>query len=113
MLVPLERAREHLRVDPGQEADLIGLYLLAAQQSAVDYLNRQVYADQAELDAAVAAESAGDYPMVVNAAIQAAILLILGHLYANREEVITGTIATEIPRGSRSLLWPHRINPGF
>ena len=112
MLVPLERAREHLRVDPGQEAELIGLYLLAAQQSAVDYLNRQVFADQGALDAAVAADSAGDYPMVVNAAIQAAVLLVLGHLYANREEVASGGVA-QIPYGARSLLWPHRINPGF
>lgn len=113
MLVPLDRAREHLRVDAGAEGDLITLYLQAAEQSAVDYLNRRVFLNQGDLDAAVAAETAGDFPIVVNAAIQAAILLILGHLYANREEVITGTIATEIPKGSRSLLWPHRINPGF
>lgn len=112
MLVSLDRAREHLRVDAGTEGDLITLYLQAAEQSAVDYLNRQVFLNQVDLDAAVAADTAGDFPMVVNAAIQAAILLVLGHLYANREEVAGGGLA-QIPYGARSLLWPHRINPGF
>ncbi len=50
--------------------------------------------------------------MVVNAAIHDAVLLIAGHLYRNREAVITGTIATEIPEGPRTMLWPHRVGLG-
>lgn len=52
------------------------------------------------------------YGIVVNAAITAACLLKLGHLFANREEVITGTIATELPLASQSLLMPYRIRMG-
>lgn len=50
--------------------------------------------------------------MVLNDAIKAAMLLILGHLYTNREDVITGTIATDLPMGSRSLLQPYRVGMG-
>jgi hypothetical protein len=67
----------------------------------------QQYGDQLEaidLDA---------YGIVINPAITAACLLKLGHLFANREEVVTGTIATELPMASRSLLMPYRIRMGL
>lgn len=50
--------------------------------------------------------------MVVNPAIVGAVLLIAGHLYRNRESVITGTIATELPEGAIAMLWPHRVGLG-
>ena len=112
-LLTLEQAQAHLRVDPGEEDALISLYLEAAEQAAVDFLNRVVFVDQASLAAAVADESAGKAPVVVNAAIRAAILLTLGHLYANREDVVQGVTAEAMPLGARSLLRPHRLFPGF
>ena len=53
-----------------------------------------------------------EFGMVTNKAIEAACLLKLGHLYANREEVVTGTTAAERPRSSKSLLAPYRIGMG-
>jgi hypothetical protein len=53
-----------------------------------------------------------EHGIVINAAITAACLLKLGHLFANREEVVTGTIATELPLASKSLLMPYRIRMG-
>ena len=79
---------------------------------AMGYLNRRFYADQEALELAVAVGDAGERPMVSNKQISAACLLILGHLYANREDVVTGTIATEMPKGSEALLTPHRIGWG-
>ncbi len=108
-LVPIDTARAHLRIDAGDEDELVTLYLAAAQASAAEHLNRNVYATQAALDAAVEPPEA--LPMVVNAAIQAAILLILGHLYANREEVMPGT-ATKVPFGAHALLQPYRVGLG-
>lgn len=102
----------HLRVEAGQEDALITLYQGAAEQSAMDYLNRKVFADQAALDAAVTAGAAGANPMVVNDAIRAAILLTLGHLYANREDVVTGLSVARLPLDARSFLRPHRISNG-
>lgn len=53
-----------------------------------------------------------EHGIIINAAITAACLLKLGHLFANREEVVTGTIATELPLASKSLLMPYRIRMG-
>ena len=78
----------------------------------MDYLNRKVFADQTALGAAVAAGAAGADPMVVNDAIKAAILLTLGHLYANREDVVTGLSVARLPLDARSFLRPHRISNG-
>ena len=44
----------------------------------------------------------------VPAAIRNAILLMVGHWYANREEVVTGTSATQLPMAAQALLAPWR-----
>lgn len=36
-------------------------------------------------------------------------LLLIGHMFANRETVITGTIATALPLGVEALCQPHRL----
>ncbi|MFV3402867.1 head-tail connector protein [Pseudomonas sp. NY15463] len=111
-VISLTIARHHLR-DPDDDDDYLELLIEAAEGQAMDYLNRRFYADQLTLDEAVAAGNAGDRPMVCNKQISAACLLIIGHLYANRESVVAGTIATELPQGSMALLNPHRIGWGI
>jgi len=110
-VIDLTIARHHLR-DPDDADEYIELLIEAAEGQAMDYLSRRFYVDQQALDDAVAAGGAGDSPMVCNKQIKAACLLILGHLYANREDVVIGTIATELPKGSVALLTPHRIGWG-
>ncbi|MCK7547189.1 head-tail connector protein [Marinobacter koreensis] len=46
----------------------------------------------------------------VPADVRAAALLIIGHLYENREAVVIGTIATELPLGVDLLLAPYVIH---
>jgi hypothetical protein len=104
-------ARQHLR-DPDDDDEYLMLLIDAAEGRAMGYLNRRFYADEASMAAAVAAGGAGDSPMLINPAIKAACLLILGHFYANREDVVTGTIATAMPMGSQALLTPYRIGWG-
>lgn len=41
--------------------------------------------------------------------IRAAILLIVGHLYENREAVIVGQAPSELPMGVEALLYPYRV----
>ena len=38
-----------------------------------------------------------------------AILLLVGHWYANRESSIVGTISEDAASSGEALLWPHRI----
>lgn len=110
-VISMSIARHHLR-DPDDDDQYLELLVEAAEGQAMEYLNRRFYVDQQALDEAVAAGDAGDSPMVCNKPIKAACLLILGHLYANREDVVIGTIATELPKGSVALLTPHRIGWG-
>jgi hypothetical protein len=50
--------------------------------------------------------------IVVNGLIQAGILLIFGHLYANREDVVAGATVADLPQGSKHLLQPYRVGLG-
>lgn len=50
--------------------------------------------------------------IVVNEAVQAAILLTIGHLYANREDVVVGASVVELPMASQHLLQPYRVCMG-
>lgn len=110
-LVDISLALGFLRQDAGVEDDVVQALLDGATQSAIDYLNRQVFEDQDSLEAAQTAGTAGDYPMVVNGAIKAAILKTTAELYANREDSAVGTLV-ELPFNARTLLRPHRIVPG-
>ncbi len=111
MLITPEVAMAHLRAS-ADDADMILIYTDAAEQSAVDYLGRNVYGSAEAMAAAVADETAGELPMVINAAIKAAMLLTLGHLYSNRENVVIGVSTAELPHGAHALLQPHRIGLG-
>lgn len=114
MLITLQQATAHLRIDDDTpDAAALLLKVDAAGLLAAEYLGRQLFVDQAALDAAVLDGTAGQQPMVVNSLVRAAILLILGHLYAHREDVITGSISTELDMGSRSLLAPFRVGMGI
>ena len=49
--------------------------------------------------------------MVVNEAIKAAVLLTVGHLYANREDVVAvaGVSVAQLPNGAEWLLAPYKV----
>ena len=154
ILVTLESAKLHLRVDTSDEDALIAVYITAAEQSAVSLLDRGVYVDgtalgvaraaaPGELDTAIAAceaavtaaELLSDADaqdaaiqtaennllranvayrqtmdgMVVNEAIRAAVLLIVGSLYAQREDVVVGVSVAKLPNGAEWLLAPYKV----
>lgn len=51
----------------------------------------------------------GDDPEDVPEDIRQAILFLVGHFYANKESVISGATATEVPQTFEALLWPYRF----
>ena len=111
MLLTEAQALAHLRIEAGDEPNL-RLYMSAAEQAAADYTCRTFHANEEAMNEAVRNGSAGQYPIVITDAVLAAILLILGHLYMNREDVITGISTTELPMNSRYLLAPYRSGLG-
>jgi hypothetical protein len=109
MIVDRALAIAHARVDA--DDPLIDTYLTAAIGEAEEFANRKFYEDADTMAAAVLDGTAGDDPMVAEPPIVAAVLLIFGRLYAMREDVVIGQ-AMELPRGSRSMLQPYRVNMG-
>ena len=105
MLLDLATVKLHLRVDDSAEDALIGLYVTAAEESAMQFLGRTIYATEL----AQGLDTAG---IVINPAIQAALLLIVGHLYANREDVLAGVSVAQLPNGSQYLMQPYRSGMG-
>ena len=65
-------------------------------------------AENAYLRAKVAYRQACD-GIVVNDQIKAAVLLIVGHLYANREDVVVGAAVSALPNGADHLLQPYKV----
>lgn len=110
-VIDIDLAMQHQRAD-GADLPVVQLLLNAAEQTAQDFLNRKFYRNLDELAAAVLAGDAGADPIVINDAITAACLLILGNLYANREDTVVGVSAIDLPNGSRALLYPHRVGLG-
>lgn len=51
----------------------------------------------------------GDNPDDVPAPLRAAIKLLLGHLYENREASVIGTIVAELPFAVQALIAPYRV----
>jgi uncharacterized phiE125 gp8 family phage protein len=46
---------------------------------------------------------------LVPAALRSAILLIVGHLYENREDVVVGRQVNSLPNGAEYLMYPYRL----
>jgi len=109
--IAVDVAMQHLRAEQ-EDSDYVLLLLEAAEDSAAQFLNRAFYVDQEALDQAMLDGVAGLDPILINPSIRAACLLILGSLFESREDVIVGTIPSQLPLGSRSLLTPYRIGWG-
>lgn len=112
MLVPMDVAKNHLRVDPDYPDSQVSVYLGASERLAEEFMNRKVYATPEEMAAAILAGDAGEDPIVINDLILAAILLMMAHLHANRENTVVGATVDTIPNGFEVLLRPFRLGMG-
>lgn len=112
MLVSLQQASDHLRRDTTDDNNDLTLKIQAASQAVLNYIDEQSFLNssgQPDYD------SAGN-PQNVPYPIQAAVLLILGDLYADRDgqnfrdggsHPRLGDII--LPRAVHFLLDPYRI----
>lgn len=91
-LLSMSLIKKHLRVDSSDEDDLIEIYAESAMAWAL------WYCDNPEL------VEVTDFP----ASFKSALLLLVGHSYANREAVLVGTAAEVLPMGVVPLLWSSR-----
>lgn len=87
-MVTLQRVKDHLRI-VGDEEDEYLVHLIDAARVSIEKDLRRTFE--------------GEVPPPV----QHAALLLIGHWYAHREDVVPGAM-TELPRASRALLSPYR-----
>ena len=71
-IIDIDVAREHLRLEPDYPAQQVQPYLDAAEDAAMKFLNRRIFADQAAKDAAVAAIDLAAAKRALDDAIEAA-----------------------------------------
>ena len=76
-MIDLAKAKLHCRVDHDDEDTLIEAYIDAANEQIQAHLDRKVIATEAE--------RVNENDLVDNKALDAARLLFVAHLYANRE----------------------------
>lgn len=99
-VLTLPEVKAHLRVDHDAEDVLISGMIDAAE----DYVSRY-------LERPLPWEDEDGRPVPVPASVKAAILLIVGDLYANREGRFVGTTQTDNP-AVQMLLGPYRLGMG-
>jgi uncharacterized phage protein (predicted DNA packaging) len=102
-LITLDDVKRHLRVDYADDDVLIAGYLAAAEDVIGNYLDRKLYAEGATVP--------DDDPdgIVLPSAVRSAIYLLTGHLFENRESVVIGKTAIDLPMAVRFLLAPYRV----
>lgn len=98
--ISLSLAKEHLRVVTDGEDELIALYITTAREYTEKYQNRVFVSGDPDVET----EAPGELE-------KAAMLLIIGHLYENREAVNVGSTALEVPIGAKNLLTYNRRWP--
>ncbi|KAB0489644.1 head-tail connector protein [Pseudomonas vancouverensis] len=94
-MIDLANVKMHLRVDGDEEDALIGGYIEAAKAHVEQHCDRKL----------VDGDPAEPAEMGLTRDVEQAILLLVGHWYANREAVAVGTIATAMPLAVERLLW--------
>ncbi|WP_312723978.1 head-tail connector protein [Stutzerimonas kunmingensis] len=100
-VLTLEEIKAHLRVDGSAEDAQLLAISEAAQDYATQYLGRSAIPWN---------DDAGN-PVPVPASVRAAILLVVGDLYENREDNVIGTIVGRIGAIER-LLHFYRVGLG-
>lgn len=108
-IVDIALVKSHLRLDSdAPDTDLVLAYLDAAEEAAIEYLNRNVY--KTPQDVTDAENRGEDRPMLVNPSFVAAVLQAVGQMYFDRED--EAAAQNRFPQASRRLLDPFRIGQG-
>lgn len=94
-MIDLSRVKLHLRLDGDEEDATITGYIEAAKAHVAVHCDRVL----------VEVDPAGPEEMGLTPDVEQAILLLVGHWYANREAVVTGVVSTVVPLAVERLLW--------
>ena len=94
-MLDLARVKLHLRLDGAEEDSIVIGYIEAAKAHVAMHCDRKL----------VEVDPSGPEEMGLTPDVEQAILLLVGHWYANREAVVIGTISSAVPLAVERLLW--------
>ncbi len=114
-MLELDIIKQHvqLELDFVEDDTLLDTYSTAARRLIENRIGRTLYATQGEIptetDPVTGEVTATDEDaLVLDDDITTAMLLLIGHWYANRESVVVGSITSELPMAVNSLILPYR-----
>lgn len=94
-MIDLARVKLHLKLDGDEEDSLVAGYFGAAKAHVAMHCDREL----------VETVPTGPEQMGFTPDVEQAVLLLVGHWYANREAVVVGTISSAVPLAVDRLLW--------
>lgn len=101
-MIDLPIVKAHLRVDHDDEDALIEGYRDAALSAFEAWTNRTLVDPEGTLP-----DPVGNALLMTKAIRQGALMLI-GHWYSDKESVVIGGVAVELPMATSALWKPHR-----
>lgn len=105
-MIDIDTVKNHCRVELDFTFDdqLLEIYIGAAKKHVENWTRRKLY--QANTDAGFATDPDS---LLLDDDVRTAMLLCIGHWYANREGVVVGQVGTALPLAVEALLQPYRI----
>ena len=105
-MIDLDVVKQHCRIDSDFTGDdaLLNLYTGAAARHVQTWTRRTLYENENSPGYAEDEDS-----ILLGDDVKAAMLLLIGHWYANRETVSVGQTVAEVPFAVEALLQPYRI----
>ncbi|MDU1652735.1 MAG: head-tail connector protein [Leclercia adecarboxylata] len=105
-MIDLDVVKQHCRIDTDFTGDdaLLEIYTGAAARYVQKWTRRTLYETESS-----AGYSEDPDSILLTEDVKAAMLLLIGHWYANREAVNIGNITTAVPFAVEALLQPYRI----
>lgn len=105
-MVDLDVVKQHCRIDTDFTGDdaLLEIYTGAAARYVQTWTRRKLYEKESSPGYSDDPDS-----ILLKEDVKAAMLLLIGHWYANRESVVIGETVTQAPLAVEALLQPYRI----
>lgn len=109
-MLDLSIIKPHVRLelDETDEDVLLETYATAAQRLVENRTGRTLYATEGEIPVDSEGESTDDSALVLDDDLTTAMLLLIGHWFENREAVVIGSSAAELPMAVEALISPYR-----
>lgn len=110
-MLELEIIKQQCRIeqDETEEDALLDTYATAARRLVENKTGRNIYATPEEIPKDVDGNAIDDRALVLDDDITTAMLLVIGHWYANRESVVVGTITSELPMAVNAIIAPYQF----